>query len=63
MRSEATFEAEMEAGRVNLAKKSQKTKEAIFDLYSGQGATSLASEAGHFSNLKIVPVLASVDGF
>lgn len=44
-------------------KKSHKTKNTIFDLYRGHGPISLASEAGHCSNLKIVPDLASLDGF
>ena len=44
-------------------KKSQKTKNTIFDLYRGHGPISLTSEAGHCSNLKIVPDLASLDGF
>ena len=44
-------------------KKSHKTKNTIFDLYRGHGPISLASEAGHCSNLKIVPDLALLDGF
>ena len=44
-------------------KKSHKTKNTIFDLYRGHGPISLASEAGHCSNLKIVPDLASLDRF
>ena len=44
-------------------KKSHKTKNTIFDLYRGHGPISLASEAGHCSNLKIVPDLASLDWF
>ena len=44
-------------------KKSHKTKNTIFDLYRGHGPISLASEAGHCSNLKIVPDLASLDQF
>ena len=35
------------------SKKSHKTKKAIFDLYRGHGPISLATEAGHFSDLKI----------
>ena len=44
-------------------KKSHKTKNTIFDLCRGHGPISLASEAGHCSNLKIVPDLASLDRF
>ena len=44
-------------------KKSHKTKNIVFDLYRGHGSISLASEAGHCSNLKIVPDLASLDQF
>ena len=44
-------------------KKSHKTKNIVFDLYRGHGSISLAYEAGHCSNLKIVPDLASLARF
>ena len=56
MSPETKFEAKIEAGRVNLVKKvTQNKKKAIFYLYRGHGPISLATEAGHFSDLKIDP--------
>ena len=61
MRPEDNIEAEIEAGRVNLAKNTHKAKEAVFDLYRGHGPSCLQQTPTKFWVLKIALDLAALD--